>query len=395
MRAGSLPDTSERKMNPLRILYIDNIRILLVCLVITTHTAATYGAFGGWYYTYPNTTFEASAILTLVTTLNQTFFMGLFFLISAYFIPSSLDRKGSSSYLHDRLIRLGIPLVLWVILINPVLGYFIAVEVHGFSGSLADFYRILFIPFRGFTLGIMWFLFLLLIFTLGYIFWRSVRQSSITSPQSIRPFPSFSSILLLGIVVGILSFLLRILFPIGSSWDLFYIELPFFPPFLPQYIIFFIIGLYAARNSWLSSVPAKTGKMCAGLALGLIAIEPFILLIAYTSHGSLDLLLGGLHAEALLYALWEQVTGVMIVVVLLWLFSTRFDRQGPVERAASGDTYAVYILHAPVIVVLSIALAGLILPPLLMFSFVLVMVIIITFILAHTIRSIPGFKSVL
>lgn len=374
-----------------RLLYIDNIRILLICLVITTHTAITYGALGSWYYTDPNTTLAASAILTLVTALNQTFFMGFFFLISAYFIPGSVDRKGIPHYLHDRFIRLGIPLAVWVILVNPLIEYYVAVEVHGFSGSLAEFYQFLFIPFEGFGLGLMWFVFLLLAFTLGYIFWRAVRQSQGSSLPPARPFPSFSSILLLGSSVGILSFLVRIVFPIGSTWELFNIQMPFFP----QYIVYFIIGLHAARNSWLSAVPARTGKRCAGLALALIAIEPLFLLVAYQMGGSLDILLGGLHAGALLYALWEQVTGIMIMVALLWLFSTRLNHQGQVERAASADTYTVYIAHVPVLVGLSIALQALILPPLIKFGMVLVIVIVLTFILAHAIRAIPGVKSVL
>ena len=38
-------DSSEKKKGP-RILFIGNIRILLMCLVIATHSAVTYGAQG-------------------------------------------------------------------------------------------------------------------------------------------------------------------------------------------------------------------------------------------------------------------------------------------------------------------------------------------------------------
>jgi glucan biosynthesis protein C len=373
-----------------RLLYIDNIRTLLICLVITTHTAITYGGSGSWYYTYPYTTLPASVVLTLVTALNQTFFMGFFFLISAYFVPASLGRKGTRHYLHDRFIRLGIPLVVWVVLINPLLEYYVATEVHGYSGSFAEFYHGLFVPFTGFGLSLMWFVFLLLVFTLGYIAWRAIRNVPDHSPAETRPFPALSSILLLGIVVGLISFLVRIFFPIGYTWELFNIQFPFFP----QYIIYFAIGLYAAQNSWLSTIPEETGKRCSRLALALIVVEPLFLLFAVASGGSLDPVLGGLQVPALLYALWEQVTGIVIVVALLWLFSRRFDHQGPVERAASADTYAVYILHPLVLVVLSITLSVIILPPLLFFFIMLPMVIVLTFLLAHAIRAIPGVSSV-
>jgi hypothetical protein len=54
---------------------------------------------------------------------NQAFFMGLFLLISAYFVPGSYDRKGAGRFLKDRLIRLGIPLVVYSWIIDPLLGY--------------------------------------------------------------------------------------------------------------------------------------------------------------------------------------------------------------------------------------------------------------------------------
>ena len=42
-----MPDGS---FHPVRLLFIDNIRIFLVSLVILTHLAITYGAVGYWYY---------------------------------------------------------------------------------------------------------------------------------------------------------------------------------------------------------------------------------------------------------------------------------------------------------------------------------------------------------
>ena len=46
--------------------------------------------------------------------------MGLFLLISAYFVPGSYDRKGAGRFLKDRLVRLGIPLALYSWVVNPV-----------------------------------------------------------------------------------------------------------------------------------------------------------------------------------------------------------------------------------------------------------------------------------
>jgi peptidoglycan/LPS O-acetylase OafA/YrhL len=85
----------------------------------------------------------------------------------------------------------------------------------------------------------------------------------------------------------------------------------------------------------------------------------------------------------------------MIVVGLLWLCSTRIHRQGPAAAAAAADSYAVYIVHAPVLILTSLALRNLVLPALLKFVLVLMVVILLSFALAHGIRALPGVRSIL
>jgi DNA-binding CsgD family transcriptional regulator len=49
--------------------------------------------------------------------------MGLFFLISAYFVPTSFDRNGAEAFLRDRLVRFGVPLAVVGIGIFGPIGY--------------------------------------------------------------------------------------------------------------------------------------------------------------------------------------------------------------------------------------------------------------------------------
>jgi fucose 4-O-acetylase-like acetyltransferase len=381
---------AEKRKGP-RILFIDNIRILLICLVITTHSAVTYGGSGSWYFTDIGTDPFAPVILTMINSLNQSFFMGFFLLIAAYFIPVSLARKGPTRYVHDRLVRLGIPLVVWVVGIGPMLVYLLQVLVEGYRGTLPESYLHYFIPFRGLGLGPMWFVFLLLVATLAYVVWYTIKGPPQLAGLPPAPFPSFGSILILGILLGFVTFIVRIFQPIGSVWELFDLQFPFFP----QYIAFFIIGIYAAQNNWFTEIPAKAGKWCAWAALILVLMQPVLLLILTGTPGGFERLLGGLHWEAAAYSFWEQMTGVMIMIGLLWLFSVRFDHQGTVARAMGLDTYTVYIIHPVVIVLIAIAITSLVIPALVKFVIMVVLTICIAFILAHGIRAIPGVKKVL
>lgn len=111
-----------------RLTYVDNLKAAMVALVILHHTAITYGGSGSWYYVEQSDEFVSKILLTMFAVINQTFFMGVLFLISGYFTPGSYDRKGAFKFLKDRLIRLGIPIILFAVCIDPVLRYILGGE---------------------------------------------------------------------------------------------------------------------------------------------------------------------------------------------------------------------------------------------------------------------------
>src|SRR5512135_497646 len=104
-----------------RLLFIDNIRVLLTILVILFHTMIIYAGSGSWgFYTEGRQDTLTAVLGTWFCAVNQAYFMGFFLLISAYFVPGSYDRKGAGHFLKDRLIRLGIPLVIYSWVISPL-----------------------------------------------------------------------------------------------------------------------------------------------------------------------------------------------------------------------------------------------------------------------------------
>lgn len=382
---------SDGSFHPVRLFFIDNIRILLISLVILTHLAITYGAIGSWYYKEVSGVSVSAALLTLLTSLFQTFFMGFFFLISAYFIPSSLKRKGTSLFVKDRLVRLGIPLIVWVLAISPIFGYLGARVMGEYIGSFSAWYTTVQPTIHYLGLGPLWFIFSLLVFTLAYVAWRMVRRENVQGISNPRDFPSLPAILMFAIFLGIVSFVIRILFPIGYEWEIFSLQVPYYP----QYIALFIIGLVAAGNDWLIRVPSSTGRICATFALAFAIVQPLLLLTVNFSTGDLSPLLGGLHWQSLVYSLWEQLTGIMIIIGLLWLFRERVNHQGPVAKAATADTYTVYIIHPLILVPLAFGLQSLLLPSIPKFILVSAVAIPLCFLIAHLIRALPGVTRVL
>ena len=110
-----------------RLFFIDHLRAALVILVVLHHVALVYGAAEpSFYYFEPPFTDPLAYLILLVFVLsNQSWFMGAFFLLAGYFTPGSFDRKGPGSFLKARLLRLGIPIILFIFVLSPIssIGY--------------------------------------------------------------------------------------------------------------------------------------------------------------------------------------------------------------------------------------------------------------------------------
>ena len=74
------------------------------------HAGQAYGDGGGWPYT-PSNPAEFMPWIWHFFSTNAAFFMGLYFLISGYFVPRSFDKQGAKQFVHKKLLRLGIPLL--------------------------------------------------------------------------------------------------------------------------------------------------------------------------------------------------------------------------------------------------------------------------------------------
>ena len=78
-----------------RLLYIDNVRMVLITLVVAGHLAVTYGVIGDWYYKEKGPTSDIFMFVAIpLGAILTASLLGLFALIAGYFTPRAYDRKG-------------------------------------------------------------------------------------------------------------------------------------------------------------------------------------------------------------------------------------------------------------------------------------------------------------
>jgi len=103
-----------------RLAWIDNLRTFAILLVVNMHACVTYSHVGDWYMKSAHEPTLAEKIPFIFWQGHlQAFFMGLLFFVAGYFAQLSLARKGPGAFVRKRLVRLGLPTLLYMLVIHP------------------------------------------------------------------------------------------------------------------------------------------------------------------------------------------------------------------------------------------------------------------------------------
>ena len=374
-----------------RFFYIDNLRILLIVLVVLHHLAITYGGPGDWPYQEGQPDMVTSIAFSLFGAINDAFMMGFFFMISGFFIPGSYDRKGAGPFLRDRLLRLGVPLLFYIIVIDPLMVYALVVNVKGFEGSFLKFLPRYFENYGSLGVGPLWFVELLLIFNLLYVLWRRLVSQTARHSQRESKTPGNVAIATFALALGLVTFIVRMVVPVG--WEFKLLGLRF--PHVAQYVSLFVIGIIAYRRGWLPGISDAMAKAWLGITIITFVLLPIALVAGGAMEGNIAPFLGGLHWQSLVKSVWDQFMCMGMVVILLVWFRRRFNHQGKVAKAMSASAYTAYIIHQPVLIVLGLILMGMSLYLLAKFALVAPVAVVLCFLLSNYIRKLPLARHIL
>ena len=195
------------------------------------------------------------------------------------------------------------------------------------------------------------------------------------------------------LALALVTYLWRMIIPMGK-------DVLGFPTlsYLPQYLSFFILGTVAYRRDWLRTIPGSMGV--AGFVVAIAASLFFFPLAVSGSLFSLEfaepaLWLGGGTWQSGSYALWDSTFAVGMSVATLTFFRRFFNKKSALGTFLAQQSYAVYLIHVPIIVFIGIALAGIDLAALAKFVLVSIIVIPVCYAAAWLIRKIPGVSKVI
>ena len=192
---------------------LDNLKVLLIAGIIALHGLLGYSDLDVWPYGLVRETTLApvtSGIAMAAAGPFAIFLIALLFLVAGLLAPESLARKGAGRFARDRLLRLGLPFLFFVLVLWPALLYALYRPLGHVTGS---YWReqLSNTPDN----GPLWFVGVLLLFSLLYAGWSAARPPGLGSRQHLAITAGRLGLLALAVALG--SFAIRLGIPYGSE----------------------------------------------------------------------------------------------------------------------------------------------------------------------------------
>lgn len=315
-----------------RLNFLDNLRAIVVLLVIALHTAIAYmaGPPQWWYVIDPqNSLFFTGFVLVADVPL-----MLIMFFLAGFFAYPSLARRGAAAFIRDKLLRLGAPWIAGIFVFAPLVTYLIYVS-RDIPVPFTQFYTV---DFWGplYQQSVYWFLGVLLAHFLAMaLVYHLTPEYQNRERQPGQP----------------AWLLFAVFWLVGSAW--FFAMNQIYPPdtwtsagkillYQPErvllYGMYFSLGVYADRRNWLRPsgyAPGKGWILAALLSGAAYLAQRMIILPGYGETLWAKWLTAGLFNA---YCLSALMAG--IAFFRLYLNRDRFP-----WGSLAASSYGIYYLH--------------------------------------------------
>jgi peptidoglycan/LPS O-acetylase OafA/YrhL len=324
---------------------------------------------------------------------NDTFFMGLMFLLSGLFVWPSLERKGGARFLRDRILRLGVPFAVAAGILMP-LAYYPSYAVTGADPGFFAYARA-WLSLGFWPSGPGWFVWLLLVFdavAVGLYVLRRRWTANTQAPRHLGVYGRPSAFIAMLVVVSALVYVpMELTF--GAERWLTLGPFSFQASRLLLYATYFLVGIQLVASGTESGFLAHNAVLARRwpiwLAAGLVAYALMLVVII-----TLVLPVVGAHRPMpLTLRLLSDLTLVLCCVTISFAFIALFRRFAIARQSVfdnvSASSYGMYLIHYPVVVWLQFTLLTVALGPMVKGAIVYIGAVTLTWGIVVALRRVP------
>jgi len=243
--------------------YIDNLRWIMLLILIPYHTAQAWNTWGEPNYVF----FEGNRLISSIIVFFSPYFMPLLFLLAGISTKYSLQKRTNKEYLAERVKRLLVPFLFGTIAFMPIMSYIGDRFNYSYNDGFFKHYAVFFTKFTdltgadgGFSVGQFWFLLYLLIISVVSVGIIALIKKFVSEPKISIP---FWLVLVLGLPLPLICGWLSIG---GQSFA--------------EYTYFFILGYYVFADEKIMCKLEKSSRLLFGIGLTSTVLHVYLFLWA-------------------------------------------------------------------------------------------------------------------
>ncbi len=359
MSTPHLDDTHASDLN-MRYHYMDNLRALAMILGVFFHSAMAYMPI--FQSTYVLADPRSSKVLEFFALLSHLFRMPVFMLVAGFFAHYLYRKYGLKEFIKNRCLRILLPLVIFL----PVIIAMVIAVIVLAASTMENKPTMLLFLMQGFAPGgegpqaqfstfHLWFLFNLLLFYILAIIWLRFSPWSFTE-WAKRASASRSHVALLAIAPLVIasSFYAQTLPPVQPADKLY----PQWWSFT-YFGVFFLIGwIYFTKQSLFDGLKAHVLAMLVlGLGLFAIVFTQYPQSLPLESLFNPEMMRAAPPKQAIL-ALLQAWVSVLFCIALVLAARVFLSTENRFMRYISDASYWMYIIHVPIVMLLTLYLNG-------------------------------------
>lgn len=399
-RSQSAPE-SGRTSRARHIVALAYLRTFAVILVLAHHTSLAY---------FPKVPLTRTSLLVqprlwkafpildshrwtgfaVFAAFNDMFFMSLLFFLSGLFVWSSLERKGTRTFMRDRMLRLALPFIFAMVIVAP-LAYYPAYATRNADPSVAGFLR-QWLSLGEWPTGPAWFIWVLLVFDCVaaalFVKWPKFGERLGQLASNANRHPARFFLLLIGMSALVY---IPMVIPLGAdSWTTI-------GPFQFQnsrifhYAVYFFMGVGVGAYGLERGLLAPDGMLAwhwlrwtIAMPLAFIPVVVWLVGVAWLSRTVPPIVLGLIGGPLLPVSCAASCFG------FLALFVRFANRRTRALDSLSDNEYGMYLIHYAFVSWLAYAMLTAPLPAVAKFALVFGAVVALSWSTSAVLRRIPG-----
>ncbi|MCQ4023263.1 MULTISPECIES: acyltransferase family protein [unclassified Ruminococcus] len=295
--------------------YIDNLRWMILLILIPFHTAMAWNVWGEPNYII----FEGNRFISSIVVFFSPYFMPLLFVLAGISTRFALQKRTIKEYLIERVKRLFVPFLFGIIVLMPIMSYIADKFNCSYSGGFFQHYAVFFTKFTdltgadgGFSLGQFWFLLYLMIISVVSVGALSLMKKINLKPQKSIP---FWLIFVLGLALPLLHECLSIG---GKS--------------LAEYTYLFLLGYFVFADEKTVSKAEKNSRLLLGIGLAATILNVYLFIWADKKY-------------TLLNGVTNYLSEWIMVIALIGLAKRYLNFTGKVSEYMRKRSFLFYTYH--------------------------------------------------